>query len=75
MRGRGEEGGKDGRDREVRQIGLGRHPFDAVALIDRGPVHEPPGCGLRPLLAAPTFRIFAVRRRVGAAGRGKPALT
>jgi hypothetical protein len=45
-------------------------PFDAVALIGRGPVHEPPGCGLRPLLSAPTFRIFAVRCGVGTAGRG-----
>jgi hypothetical protein len=36
-------------------------PFDAVAIIGRGPVHEPPGCGLRRLFAAPTFRIFAVR--------------
>jgi hypothetical protein len=43
-------------------------PFDAVALVGRGPVREPPGCLLRPLLAAPTFRIFALR--CAAAGRG-----
>jgi hypothetical protein len=43
-------------------------PFEAVALVGRGPVHEPPGCRLRPFLAAPSFRIFAVR--CDAAGRG-----
>ncbi len=42
--------------------------FDAVALVGRRPVQEPPGCRLRPLLAAPSFRIFALR--CGAAGRG-----
>jgi hypothetical protein len=46
-------------------------PFDAVVLVGRGPVHEPPGCGLRPLLAAPTFRIFAVRCGIGSAAAGR----
>jgi hypothetical protein len=46
-------------------------PFDAVALVGRKPVHEPRGCGLRPLFATPTFRIFALRCGIGAAaGRG-----
>src|SRR5262249_6307767 len=43
-------------------------PFEAIALVGRAPVREPPGCRLPPLLTAPSFRIFAVR--CGTAGRG-----
>jgi hypothetical protein len=42
--------------------------FDAVVLIGPGPVREPSGCNLRPLLVAPTFRIFALR--CDSAGQG-----
>jgi hypothetical protein len=45
--------------------------FDDVALVGRGPVWGPPRSCLRPIFAAPSFRIFAVRCGLGCAAGGR----